>query len=113
MAKTRPARTREAAKAEPRPERRARAGAPRQRLAEYEAKRDFARTPEPTPDAPPSSQEGRRSVKKEALAFCVQKHDATRLHYDVRLEIAGALMSFAVPKGPSYDPQVKRLAVET
>jgi len=78
-------------------------------LARYGAKRDFARTPEPPPE---SSQAAGQTEKKRAV-FCVQKHDATRLHYDVRLEIAGALMSFAVPKGPSYDPQLKRLAVET
>ena len=81
-------------------------------LATYRAKRDFAKTPEPSDE---SSQTPALSEKKAASrgVFCVQKHDATRLHYDVRLEIAGALMSFAVPKGPSYDPQVKRLAVET
>jgi bifunctional non-homologous end joining protein LigD len=74
------------------------------RLAEYEAKRDFAATPEPVPNvAPPTNRP----------AFVVQKHDATRLHYDVRLEIDGAMMSFAVPRGPSYDPAVKRFAVET
>jgi bifunctional non-homologous end joining protein LigD len=82
---------------------------PRGDLATYGAKRDFAKTPEPPPE---SSQSARQTEKKRGV-FCVQKHDATRLHYDVRLEIAGALMSFAVPKGPSYDPQVKRLAVET
>ncbi|HEY2518132.1 MAG TPA: DNA ligase D [Polyangiaceae bacterium] len=89
---------------------------PGDRLREYRRKRDFAQTPEPEPA---SSQTERPAEKKTGTAgsaakvFCVQKHDATRLHYDVRLEIDGALMSFAVPKGPSYDPQVKRLAVET
>ena len=78
-------------------------------LAGYRAKRDFAKTPEP-PDE--SSQIAEPAEKKRGL-FCVQKHDATRLHYDVRLEIDGVLMSFAVPKGPSYDPKVKRLAIET
>jgi bifunctional non-homologous end joining protein LigD len=105
MAKTTGGRTRKRAK---------RAGSG---LDEYRAKRDFTKTPEPQ-----SSQAQRETVNKSAgaeagaggkLVFCVQKHDATRLHYDVRLEIAGALMSFAVPKGPSYDPKVKRLAVET
>jgi bifunctional non-homologous end joining protein LigD len=84
--------------------RRARKGRPA--LARYRAKRDFAVTPEPSPEVAPRAAAGQR-------AFVVQKHDATRLHYDVRLEIAGAMMSFAVPKGPSYDPSVKRLAVET
>lgn len=75
------------------------------RLRNYEAKRDFARTPEPAPRDRVGS--GHRPC------FVVQKHDATRLHYDVRLEIDGAMMSFAVPRGPSYDPAVKRFAVET
>lgn len=76
-------------------------------LARYREKRDFSVTPEPAP-APV-----KRAARKKKLAFVVQKHDARRLHYDVRLEIAGAMMSFAVPKGPSFDPAVKRLAVET
>src|ERR1700722_17877421 len=78
-------------------------------LATYRAKRDFDKTPEPSDE----SSQTAGLVENKRGVFCVQKHDATRLHYDVRLEIAGALMSFAVPKGPSYDPQVKRLAVET
>ncbi len=75
------------------------------RLAEYEAKRDFAVTPEPAPRAAAPS--------PGAPTFMVHKHHARRLHYDLRLEIEGALASWAVPKGPSYDPAVKRLAVET
>jgi bifunctional non-homologous end joining protein LigD len=76
----------------------------KRRLPEYEAKRDFAVTPEPAPGAVASHAEP---------TFVVHKHDATRLHYDVRLEIDGALASWSVPKGPSYDPAVKRLAIET
>jgi bifunctional non-homologous end joining protein LigD len=75
------------------------------RLAEYEAKRDFAVTPEPAPGPAPAS--------PGAGTFMVHKHHARRLHYDLRLEIEGALASWAVPKGPSYDPAIKRLAVET
>ena len=77
------------------------------RLREYRKKRDFSITAEPAPEAP------HRRGKKSALEFVVQKHDATRLHYDVRIEIEGAMMSWAVPKGPSFDPSIKRLAVET
>ncbi|MFV3330999.1 DNA ligase D [Pseudomonas sp. NY15437] len=73
-------------------------------LQEYNRKRDFDATPEPS---------GRRSGKplEHALQFCVQKHDATRLHYDFRLELDGTLKSWAIPKGPCLDPKVKRLAV--
>lgn len=79
------------------------------RLAEYRAKRDFSKTPEPT-DEPAKAP---RAAAPHRGAYVVQKHDATRLHYDLRLEVAGAMMSWAVPKGPSFDPKVKRLAVET
>lgn len=78
----------------------------RDRLARYREKRAFDVTPEPSPGQI-------RKKRNKALAFVVQKHDARRLHYDVRLEIEGTMASFAVPKGPSYDPSVKRLAVET
>jgi len=78
----------------------------RQTLQTYRAKRDFKKTPEPSPDVP---------LKRRGSGpiFVVHKHDATRLHYDLRLEINGALASWAIPKGPSYDPKTKRLAVET
>jgi bifunctional non-homologous end joining protein LigD len=78
-------------------------------LKTYRAKRDFNASPEPAP-GPVASEVGAGAT---ALEFVVQKHDATRKHYDVRIEIAGAMMSWAVPKGPSYDPSVKRLAIET
>jgi len=75
-------------------------------LETYRQKRDFTVTPEPAPERPAPAPAG-------ALRYMVHKHDATRLHYDLRLEIDGVLASWACPKGPSYDPAQKRLAVET
>lgn len=76
-------------------------------LAEYRRKRDFSQTQEPTG----AGREGAERRTSGGLHFVVQKHDASRLHYDFRLELDGTLKSWAIPKGPSLDPAEKRLAV--
>jgi bifunctional non-homologous end joining protein LigD len=78
---------------------------PSSRLSEYQRKRDFSKTAEPAGDAA-------ESRKSHPLEFVIQKHAATALHFDLRLELDGVMKSWAVPKGPSYDPTVKRLAME-
>ncbi|WP_223486956.1 DNA ligase D [Pseudomonas sp. A-RE-19] len=78
-------------------------------LEKYNSMRDFEKSPEPASVS--KSAKGRRQGKAHALQYCIQKHDASHLHYDFRLELDGALKSWAVPKGPSLDPKVKRLAI--
>ncbi|OPL19241.1 MAG: DNA ligase [Candidatus Aegiribacteria sp. MLS_C] len=77
------------------------------RLSEYSGKRDLRKTPEPGEGEADFDWAEKRPV------FVIQKHDASSLHYDFRLEVDGVLRSWAVPKGPSTDPSVKRLAVPT
>ncbi len=73
-------------------------------LEEYQRKRNFKKTPEPAPA---------KQVSQNGFSYLIQKHDATRLHYDLRLELDGVLLSWAVTKGPSLNPSDKRLAVRT
>ena len=75
------------------------------RLDEYKRKRRFDVTPEPAGKP--------RRTRKKALQFVIQKHRATSLHYDFRLEHDGVMLSWAVPKGPSLDPVIKRFAMQT
>jgi DNA ligase D-like protein (predicted 3'-phosphoesterase) len=81
----------------------------RKSLTEYERKRDFSKTTEPSA----KRRKGKRSPKRRHPRFTIQKHAATSLHYDLRLEVDGVLASWAVPKGPSTNPADKRLAMRT
>jgi DNA ligase D-like protein (predicted 3'-phosphoesterase) len=75
----------------------------KQRLTNYRQKRNFEKSPEPS---------GKRDKTGRRPIFVIQKHDASRLHYDFRLETGGVLKSWAISKGPSTDPREKRLAIE-
>lgn len=84
-------------------------------LKEYQRKRDFEKTAEPsgaTARKQAASRARANARTKDELRFVIQKHDASRLHYDLRLQMDGVMKSWAVPKGPSADPSVKRLAMQ-
>ncbi|ADI73689.1 DNA ligase D, 3'-phosphoesterase domain protein [Methanohalobium evestigatum Z-7303] len=74
-------------------------------IEEYSKKRDFEKTPEPSPSS--------RKPDPENPVYVIQKHNASKLHYDLRLEMNGVLKSWAIPKEPSKNPDVKRLAIQT
>lgn len=78
-------------------------------LEEYQRKRDFKKTAEPSGK---TAQSRSATSTTDQLHFVIQKHDASRLHYDLRLEMDGVMKSWAVPKGPSADPAAKRLAMQ-
>lgn len=89
-------------------------------LKNYRAKRNFKTTPEPSGNKPAKAKKNSQDQQKTnistkttapKLLYVVQKHDASHLHYDFRLEMNGVLLSWAVPKGPSTNPAIKRLAV--
>jgi bifunctional non-homologous end joining protein LigD len=84
-------------------------------LEEYRRKRDFKQTPEPSGDPmrQPDSDRSAWDLLPHGRRFCVQKHRATRMHFDFRLEHEGVLLSWAIPRGPTLDPSKKRLAVQT
>jgi DNA ligase D-like protein (predicted 3'-phosphoesterase) len=82
-------------------------------LTEYERKRDFSKTREPSGKKASAKGKGGKRARRRHPRFTVQKHSATSLHYDLRLEVDGVLASWAVPKGPSTNPADKRLAMRT
>ena len=82
-------------------------------LDEYRKKRDFSKTPEPDGGDVTRAPRAKKAKKRTDRYFCVQKHLASHLHYDLRLEHDGVLLSWAVPKGPSLEPADKRMAMRT
>ena len=88
-------------------------GSSRTKLSQYRRKRDFTKTREPEGEPRSGKSAGAKPRKRaRTLHFVVQKHAASQLHFDFRLELDGVMKSWAVPKGPSYDPSIRRLAME-
>ena len=84
----------------------------REQLTEYRRKRDFKKTAEPEGGEKPAPKKRAKKASTKKLDFVIQKHAASHLHYDLRLELEGVMKSWAVPKGPSPDPSIKRLAMQ-